>query len=333
MKILVTGGAGFIGSAVIRNLIKNGDHQVCNVDNLTYASNLAALSDVELSGRLETKVVDICDFSALKSCFELFSPDAVMHLAAESHVDNSILSPQGFINTNIVGTFNLLEITRSYVANLSLKRKQAFRFVHISTDEVFGSLGENGLFSENSPYDPSSPYSASKASSDHLVRAWHRTYGLPTIITNCSNNYGPFQFTEKLIPKIITNALSGQKIPIYGDGGQIRDWLFVEDHASALALVLDRGRPGETYNIGGSEEKTNLEVALNICSILDRARPSASEKYSSLLAHVEDRLGHDRRYAVDASKIKNQLGWAPQHDFNGGLSKTIDWYLQLKNSE
>ena len=327
MKILVTGGAGFIGSAVIRNLIKNGDHQVCNVDNLTYASNLAALSDVELSGQLETKVVDICDFSALKSCFELFSPDAVMHLAAESHVDNSILSPQSFINTNIVGTFNLLEIARSYVANLSLKRKQAFRFVHISTDEVFGSLGDNGLFSENSPYDPSSPYSASKASSDHLVRAWYRTYGLPTIITNCSNNYGPFQFTEKLIPKIITNALSGQKIPIYGDGGQIRDWLFVEDHARALALVLDKGRPGETYNIGGACEKTNLDVALMILSILDKVKPLKDGSYSSLITHVEDRLGHDLRYAVDISKIKNQLGWAPQYDFERGVFQTVNWFL------
>ena len=327
MKILVTGGAGFIGSAVIRNLIKNGDHQVCNVDNLTYASNLAALSDVELSGRLETKVVDICDFSALKSCFELFSPDAVMHLAAESHVDNSILSPQSFINTNIVGTFNLLEIARSYVANLSLKRKQAFRFVHISTDEVFGSLEKNGLFSENSPYDPSSPYSASKASSDHLVRAWHRTYGLPTIITNCSNNYGPFQFTEKLIPKIITNALSGQKIPIYGDGSQIRDWLFVEDHAIALALVLDKGRPGETYNIGGACEKTNLDVALMILSILDKVKPLKDGSYSSLITHVEDRLGHDLRYAVDISKIKNQLGWAPQYDFERGVFQTVNWFL------
>ena len=328
MKILVTGGAGFIGSAVIRNLIKNGDHQVCNVDNLTYASNLAALSDVELSGRLETKVVDICDFSALKSCFELFSPDAVMHLAAESHVDNSILSPQSFINTNIVGTFNLLEIARSYVANLSLKRKKAFRFVHISTDEVFGSLGKNGLFSENSPYDPSSPYSASKASSDHLVRAWHRTYGLPTIITNCSNNYGPFQFTEKLIPKIITNALSGQKIPIYGDGSQIRDWLFVEDHAIALALVLEKGRPGETYNIGGACEKTNLDVALMILSILDKVKPLKDGSYSSLITHVEDRLGHDLRYAVDISKIKNQLGWVPQFDFERGIFQTVNWFLK-----
>ena len=328
MKILVTGGAGFIGSAVIRNLIKNGDHQVCNVDNLTYASNLAALSDVELSGRLETKVVDICDFSALKSCFELFSPDAVMHLAAESHVDNSILSPQSFINTNIVGTFNLLEIARSYVANLSLKRKKAFRFVHISTDEVFGSLGKNGLFSENSPYDPSSPYSASKASSDHLVRAWYRTYGLPTIITNCSNNYGPFQFTEKLIPKIITNALSGQKIPIYGDGSQIRDWLFVEDHAIALALVLEKGRPGETYNIGGACEKTNLDVALMILSILDKVKPLKDGSYSSLITHVEDRLGHDLRYAVDISKIKNQLGWVPQFDFERGIFQTVNWFLK-----
>jgi len=328
VKILVTGGAGFIGSAVIKNLIKHGDHQVCNVDNLTYASNLEALSDVELSGRLETKVVDICDFSALKACFELFSPDAVMHLAAESHVDNSILSPESFINTNIVGTFNLLEIARSYVENLSLRRKQAFRFVHISTDEVFGSLGKNGLFSENSPYDPSSPYSASKASSDHLVRAWYRTYGLPTIITNCSNNYGPFQFTEKLIPKIITNALMGQKIPIYGDGSQIRDWLFVEDHAIALALVLDKGRPGETYNIGGACEKTNLDVALMILSILDKVKPLKDGSYTSLITHVEDRLGHDLRYAVDISKIKNQLGWVPQYDFERGVFQTVNWFLK-----
>ncbi len=327
MKILVTGGAGFIGSAVIRNLINHGDHEVCNLDILTYASNLEALSDVELSGRLETKVVDICDFSSIKECFELFSPDAVMHLAAESHVDNSIMSPVNFINTNIIGTYNLLEVARSYYAGLSFKGKQKFRFIHISTDEVFGSLGKNGLFNENSPYDPSSPYSASKASSDHLVRAWHRTYGLPTVITNCSNNYGPFQFTEKLIPKVITNALLGQKIPIYGDGSQIRDWLFVEDHAVALALVLDKGSPGETYNIGGECEKTNLEVILMILSILDKVKPLKERSYSSLITHVEDRLGHDFRYAIDISKIKNQLGWVPHYDFEHGISQTIDWFI------
>ena len=333
MKIVVTGGAGFIGLSVIRHLLEHEDHQICNIDSLTYAANVDAISEFENQEQLKTEVVDICDLKALKSCFEKFKPDAVMHLAAESHVDNSIMSPGSFINTNIIGTFNLLEVARCYFAGLSFESKKRFRFIHISTDEVFGSLGESGLFSENSPYDPSSPYSASKASSDHLVQAWHRTYGLPTIITNCSNNYGPFQFREKLIPKIITNALSGKKVPIYGDGHQIRDWLFVEDHAEALALVLDRGRPGETYNIGGSEEKTNLEVALNICAILDQAKPSTSGKYSSLLTHVEDRLGHDRRYAVDTSKIKDQLGWKPQHDFMGGLSKTIDWYLQLKNSK
>ncbi len=332
MKILVTGGAGFIGSAVIRNLIKHGDHQVCNVDNLTYASNLEALSDFALSGRLATKVVDICDFSALKSCFELFSPDAVMHLAAESHVDNSIKSPGNFINTNIFGTYNLLEIARSYFARLSVKNKKKFRFIHISTDEVFGSLGKTGLFSESSPYDPSSPYSASKASSDHLVRAWYRTYGLPTIVTNCSNNYGPFQFKEKLIPKIITNALSGQEIPIYGDGSQIRDWLFVEDHAKALALVLDKGRPGESYNIGGACEKTNLEVALMVLAILDKVKPLKDGSYRSLITHVEDRLGHDFRYAVDVNKTKNQLGWDPQYDFESGIFQTVNWFLKQVDS-
>ena len=330
MKILVTGGAGFIGSAVIRNLITSGDHQVCNVDNLTYASNLEALSDVDLPGRLETNVIDICDFLALKSCFEFFKPDAVMHLAAESHVDNSIVSPEKFISTNIVGTYHLLEIARSYFSGLSEKSQQKFRFIHISTDEVFGSLGKNGLFSENSPYDPSSPYSASKASSDHLVRSWYRTYGLPTIITNCSNNYGPFQSTEKLIPKVITNALSGQAIPIYGDGSQVRDWLFVEDHASALTLVLAKGRPGETYNIGGVCEKTNLEVTRMILSKLDHVKPLKEGSYKSLITHVEDRLGHDIRYAIDISKIKDKLGWVPRYDFERGISQTVDWYVRQR---
>jgi len=328
LKILVTGGAGFIGSAVIRNLIVNSDHEVCNVDKLTYASNLSALRDVESSSRLETKVIDICNFQDLKNCFEEFKPDAVMHLAAESHVDNSITTPENFINTNILGTFNLLEIARSYFQGLSPERKEKFRFLHISTDEVFGALGENGLFTEKSSYNPSSPYSASKASSDHLVNAWHRTYGIPTIITNCSNNYGPFQFTEKLIPKIITNALSGNEVPIYGDGNQIRDWLFVEDHASALILVLNEGNPGETYNIGGATEKTNLDVASDILLMLDKIKPLKEGSYISLITHVEDRLGHDFRYAIDITKIKKRLGWKPKHDFKKGILKTVDWFVK-----
>lgn len=329
MKILVTGGAGFIGSAVIRHIIKNTNNQVLNVDKLTYAGNLESLIEVENDSKYSFKQIDICDSVAIKQAFSEFQPDLIMHLAAESHVDRSIDGPAEFINTNIVGTYTLLEATRKYWQALDDTKKSTFRFHHISTDEVYGDLeGTTDLFTEITPYAPSSPYSASKASSDHLVRAWHRTYGLPVIVTNCSNNYGPYHFPEKLIPLVILNALDGKDLPIYGKGYQIRDWLYVEDHARALYKVVTEGAIGETYNIGGHNEKQNIEVVKTICQILDELQPQANgQPYESLITFVKDRPGHDLRYAIDASKIKNELGWTPVESFETGIRKTVEWYL------
>lgn len=329
MKILITGGAGFIGSAVIRYLIQNTQHDVLNIDKLTYAGNLESLSDIEQNSRYYFNQIDICDATALEQAVNNFQPDVIMHLAAESHVDRSIDGPAAFIQTNIVGTYTLLEVTRKYWLTLNEDKKQRFRFHHISTDEVYGDLeGTIDLFTEKTAYDPSSPYSASKAGSDHLVRAWHRTYGLPVLITNCSNNYGPYHFPEKLIPLVILNALEGKKLPIYGNGQQVRDWLFVEDHARALYVVATQGIVGETYNIGGHNEKQNIEVVRTICQILDELQPRADQQsYASLITFVKDRPGHDQRYAIDASKIKNKLGWVPKQSFETGIRQTVEWYL------
>ncbi|WP_217522778.1 dTDP-glucose 4,6-dehydratase [Vibrio metschnikovii] len=335
MKILVTGGAGFIGSAVIRHIIQNTNDSVVNLDKLTYAGNLESLALIADSERYAFEKVDICNRTELDRVFALHQPDAVMHLAAESHVDRSIDGPAAFIETNIVGTYTLLEAARSYRNSLGDERKASFRFHHISTDEVYGDLphpdevadgSKLPLFLETTPYAPSSPYSASKASSDHLVRAWLRTYGLPTIVTNCSNNYGPYHFPEKLIPLVILNALEGKDLPIYGKGDQIRDWLFVEDHARALYKVVTEGKVGETYNIGGHNEKQNLEVVQTICSILDTLVPKA-KPYAEQITYVQDRPGHDRRYAIDSSKMQNELGWTPLETFETGLLKTVQWYL------
>ena len=329
--ILVTGGAGFIGSAVVRHIIESTQDNVVNVDKLTYASNLESLESVENNPRYAFEQVDICDSKALLRVFEHHQPDAVMHLAAESHVDRSIDGPAAFIDTNIVGTYTLLEAARAYWNTLNDERKVAFRFHHISTDEVYGDLeGTDDLFTETTPYAPSSPYSASKASSDHLVRAWLRTYGLPTIVTNCSNNYGPFHFPEKLIPLMILNALDGKPLPVYGNGQQIRDWLFVEDHARALYKVVTEGKVGETYNIGGHNEKANIDVVRTICSLLEELVPNKPEgvaKYEDLITYVKDRPGHDVRYAIDAAKIGRELGWKPQETFESGIRKTVEWYL------
>jgi len=325
-KILITGGAGFIGSAVIRQLITETDATVINVDKLTYAGNLQSLISVADNPRYCFEHVDICDAATVTSLFHEHQPDAVMHLAAESHVDRSITGPAAFIETNIIGTYTLLNAAREYWSELSAERKNTFRFHHISTDEVYGSLGETGFFTENTAYQPNSPYSASKASSDHLVRAWYHTYGLPVVTTNCSNNYGPYHFPEKLIPLIILNACNGKPLPIYGKGDNIRDWLYVDDHARALRLVLERGRVGETYNIGGWNEKTNLEVVHAICAILDELRPQGAP-HASLVTYVQDRPGHDHRYAIDASKIAHELGWKPLETFETGLRKTVQWYL------
>ncbi|HDU8571773.1 TPA: dTDP-glucose 4,6-dehydratase [Vibrio parahaemolyticus] len=334
MKILITGGAGFIGSAVVRYIINNTLDSVINVDKLTYAGNLESLISVESSERYAFEQVDICDRNALDVVFEKHQPDAVMHLAAESHVDRSIDGPAAFIETNIVGTYTLLESARAYWNKLDANRKSAFRLHHISTDEVYGDLeGTDDLFTETTSYAPSSPYSASKASSDHLVRAWQRTYGLPTLVTNCSNNYGPFHFPEKLIPLMILNALEGKALPVYGDGMQIRDWLFIEDHACALYKVATEGEVGETYNIGGHNEKSNIEVVKTICSLLEELVPTKPEgvlQYQDLITYVTDRPGHDVRYAIDAKKIERELGWKPEETFESGIRKTVEWYLNNK---
>ncbi|HHK6004594.1 TPA: dTDP-glucose 4,6-dehydratase [Neisseria subflava] len=333
-KILVTGGAGFIGSAVVRHIIQNTQDSVVNVDKLTYAGNLESLTEVADNPRYAFEQVDICDRAELDRVFAQHQPDAVMHLAAESHVDRSIDSASEFIQTNIVGTFNLLETARAYWQQMPSEKREAFRFHHISTDEVYGDLhGTDDLFTETTPYAPSSPYSASKASSDHLVRAWLRTYGLPTIVTNCSNNYGPYHFPEKLIPLMILNALDGKPLPVYGDGMQIRDWLFVEDHARALYQVVTEGVVGETYNISGHNEKANIEVVKTICALLEELvpeKPAGVTRYEDLITFVQDRPGHDVRYAIDAAKIGRELGWKPQETFESGIRKTVQWYLDNK---
>ncbi|PTU80549.1 dTDP-glucose 4,6-dehydratase [Pseudomonas indoloxydans] len=331
MRILVTGGAGFIGSALIRHLIQNTGHQVLNLDKLTYAGNLESLAPVDGNPRYRFVQADIADSPVVAQTLAEFQPDAIMHLAAESHVDRSIDGPAAFIQTNIVGTYSLLESTRAYWLGLSAERKAAFRFHHISTDEVYGDLhGVDDLFTETTPYAPSSPYSASKAASDHLVRAWQRTYGLPVLITNCSNNYGPYHFPEKLIPLMILNALAGKPLPVYGNGQQVRDWLYVDDHARALLKVVSEGKVGETYNIGGHNEQKNLDVVQAICALLEELapqKPAGIARYQDLITYVQDRPGHDQRYAIDAGKIERELGWIPQETFETGLRKTVQWYL------
>jgi len=334
MRVLITGGAGFIGSALVRYLIECTEHTVLNIDKLTYAGDLTSLDKVSDSPRYQFIQLDICNAEALSQHINAFAPDAIMHLAAESHVDRSISGPAAFIQTNIVGTYTLLEATRAYWQQLHAQKQQTFRFHHISTDEVYGDLPHptdipdagSHLFTEDTPYAPSSPYSASKASSDHLVRAWQRTYGLPTLVSNCSNNYGPYQFPEKLIPVVIQSALAGKPLPVYGQGDQIRDWLYVDDHVRGLYAVLTRGEPGQTYNIGGHNEVQNIDVVKQICIILDELSPAA-QSYTEQITFVTDRPGHDRRYAIDASKIAKTLGWTPQETFASGLRKTVQWYL------
>lgn len=331
MKILVTGGAGFIGSAVVRKLVQQ-QIEVLNFDALTYAGNLESVSMVSNNSAYRFVHANICDRVAVDTALAAFQPDAVMHLAAESHVDRSIDGPAAFIQTNVVGTATLLEAVTAYWRTLAEKKRAAFRFLHISTDEVYGSLGETGFFTETTPYDPRSPYSASKAASDHLVSAWYHTYGLPTLITNCSNNYGPFHFPEKLIPLVILNALDGKPLPIYGKGDNVRDWLYVDDHADALITVVQRGVPGQTYNVGGNNERTNLQVVETICATLDRLQPQRMRalslpSFKALITFVQDRPGHDKRYAIDATKIKRELGWLPKETFDTGIEKTVQWYL------
>lgn len=330
--VLITGGAGFIGSNLVRYLVNETNHRIVNVDKLTYAGNMASNEDVADHPRYRFFEQDICNSKLITEIFEHVKPDIVMHLAAESHVDKSIDGPSDFIQTNVVGTLTMLEVARAFYQSLEEKKQRQFRFHHISTDEVYGDLDDDdSLFTESTPYDPSSPYSASKASSDHLVRAWHRTYGLPVVVTNCSNNYGPFHFPEKLIPLVILNALKGKPLPIYGDGQQIRDWLFVTDHAEALWTVAEKGALGETYNIGGCNEKTNLEVVTTICELLDKKcrnkLKAGLSSFKDLITFVEDRPGHDRRYAIDASKIESNLGWSPKETFETGMAKTVEWFL------
>jgi len=326
VKIIVTGGAGFIGSAVVRALIADSDWQVINLDKLTYAGNLDSLNSVSGNPRYSFAHLDICDAQGVKALFEAERPDAIMHLAAESHVDRSIDGPSAFVQTNVVGTFTLLQTALDYWRGLPASAQKAFRFHHVSTDEVYGSLGVEGLFRENSRYEPNSPYSASKAASDHFVRAWHHTYGFPSLITNCSNNYGPFHFPEKLIPLNILRGLAGKLMPVYGKGENVRDWLFVEDHARALIKVIREGRVGEVYNIGGTAERRNIDVVTAICDLLDEMAP-AGRPHRDLISFVTDRPGHDLRYAIDASKIRNELGWRPRESFETGLAKTVRWYL------
>ncbi|MGI4948262.1 MAG: dTDP-glucose 4,6-dehydratase [Janthinobacterium lividum] len=328
MRIFVTGGAGFIGSALVRNLIENSEHEVLNFDKLTYAGTLSTVERVATSNRYRFVQGDICDADAVRTVMAEFRPDVVTHLAAESHVDRSIDGPGAFIQTNMVGTFVMLSEARAYWLRLDDEARAAFRFHHISTDEVYGTLGDTGLFTEETPYDPRSPYSASKAGSDHLVSAWGHTYGLPVLITNCSNNYGPYHFPEKLIPLIIVRALAGEPLPVYGTGANVRDWLYVEDHVRALQAVFERGTVGRTYNVGGNNEKKNLEVVQTVCAILDRLRPRTDGKhYADQITFVADRPGHDARYAIDATRIKDELGWTPQETFETGIEKTVRWYL------
>ena len=326
MRVIVTGGAGFIGSALVRHLVLERGYEVLNVDKLTYAGNLASLRDVDGKANYHFLQADICDRAAMEQAVALFRPDRIMHLAAESHVDRSITRAAEFIQTNVVGTFILLEVARGYWSDLAGAARDAFRFLHVSTDEVYGSLGEAGLFHEDTPYDPSSPYSASKAGSDHLAKAWQRTYGLPVVVSNCSNNYGPYHFPEKLIPLTILNALAGRPLPVYGKGENVRDWLYVEDHARALDLIAERGRPGETYNVGGRNERQNIAVVRRICAVLDAIVPAAAPR-ESLIAFVTDRPGHDARYAIDATRLETELGWRAREDFDSGIEKTVAWYL------
>lgn len=327
MTVFVTGGAGFIGSALVRQLIAESELTVVNIDKLTYAGNLSSLGAAREHPRHRFDQSDICDAAALRGLFESYRPTAVFHLAAESHVDRSIDGPGEFVRTNLVGTFQVLQESLRYWRGLDAAAQQRFRFLHVSTDEVYGSLGAEGLFNETTPYDPSSPYSASKAGSDHLARAWQRTYGLPVIITNCSNNYGPYQFPEKLIPLIIRKAIEGAPLPVYGKGDNVRDWLYVDDHARALRLVVARGLPGETYNVGGQNERTNIEVVRAVCALLDELRPDVAGKHERLITFVTDRPGHDYRYAIDATKLRRELGWVPQENFETGLRRTVQWYL------
>jgi dTDP-glucose 4,6-dehydratase len=326
--LLVTGGAGFIGSALVRMLVRTSDHRVVNVDKLTYAGNLDSLVDVSDDPRYAFEQADICDGPRVRGLFERYRPDAVIHLAAESHVDRSIDGPQEFIQTNVVGTFTMLQESLRHWRGLAEEAQRAFRLVHISTDEVFGSLGPTGCFTEETPYAPNSPYSASKAASDHLARAWHHTYGLPVVTTNCSNNYGPYQFPEKLIPLMIQNALTGKPLPVYGKGENVRDWLFVDDHARALIMAMEKGVPGETYNVGGGNERRNIDVVRAICDLVNELapNPSVGDRHA-LITYVTDRPGHDLRYAIDASKIQRELGWQAQESFESGLRKTVEWYL------
>jgi len=326
MRVIVTGGAGFIGSALVRHLVLEKGYEVLNVDALTYAGNVHSLRAVEEKPNYRFLQANICDRDAMEQAFADFRPNRVMHLAAESHVDRSITGAADFIQTNVIGTFTLLEVARGYWSTLEAAEKDSFRFLHVSTDEVYGSLGDEGLFSEDTPYDPSSPYSASKASSDHLAKAWERTYGLPVVVSNCSNNYGPYHFPEKLIPLTILNALAGERLPVYGKGENVRDWLYVEDHARALDLIIERGRIGETYNVGGHNERQNIEVVRRICDVLDELRPGNAPR-QELIEFVTDRPGHDARYAIDSTKLETELGWRAQENFESGIAKTVQWYL------